>query len=79
MTLPMAIGVSMTIACILTCKLKSRVWRKWLGLAMAVSGAIGAFKFSWSDGPYFVVVWMFMFTGWDLFAGRDHFTTTREE
>ena len=79
MTLPMTIGLSITIACLLTYKLKSRAWRKWLGLTMAVSGAIGALKFSWSDDRHFIVVLMIMCSGWDLFASRDHFTTTEEE
>lgn len=78
MTMPVAIGLFMTITCMLTYKLKSRLWRKWLGLTMAFSGAIGAFKFSWPEGPYFLIVWMTMFTGWGLFSDRDQFTKDEE-
>jgi len=78
MTIPMTIGLSMTVACLLTYKLKSRVWRKWLGITMAVSGAIAAFTFSWSDSPYFFVVIVTMLTGWDLFAGRNQFSREEE-
>lgn len=78
MTLLMTFGLVMTIACLLTYKLRSRIWRKWLGLAMAVSGAIAVFKFSWSSGPAFITALMTMLTGWELFSDRDQFTQEEE-
>jgi uncharacterized membrane protein HdeD (DUF308 family) len=73
MTLPILVGLGMTISTLLTYKLKPRFWRKWLGMLMLVFGVIAFFKLSKSD-ELFAALLMLTVTGYSLFSSRDQFT-----
>ena len=58
-----AIGLCVTVAYLLLYRVKSRQWRKWLGIILSVSGAIATFKIPRMQGEFDVgmiafIVWM---------------------
>lgn len=68
-------GVTSTLAFTLMFCLKHRTWRKWLGIALMISGFAGTF---WSIpqlvdfDPFnvFLIIWL---TGLSLFFERDRY------
>jgi predicted MFS family arabinose efflux permease len=74
MTLPILVGLGMTIGTLLTYKLKPRFWRKWLGMLMLVCGVIAFFKLSSKSDELFAALLMLTVTGYSLFSSRDQFT-----
>jgi len=78
MTMPMIVGVGMTISCLLYYRLRSRFWRKWLGLTMMVLGGILMLSTSGTPRELFFVLLMTTTTGYSLFGDRDHFTEDEE-
>lgn len=78
MTIPMIMGLGMTISCLLFYKLKSRSWRKWLGLAMMVFGCVAISTVSGMKSELFIIVLATTTTGYSLFGDRDRFTKDEE-
>lgn len=78
MTMPMIIGLGMTISCLLYYKLKSRLCRKWLGLAMMAFGGVVMLSTSGTRQELFFVLLLITTTGYSLFGDRDQFTKDEE-
>lgn len=74
MTVPMIVGLGMTISMLLTYKLKPRFWRKWLGLMMLTTGVVAFFKLSHKSHELFAALLMLFNSGYSLFSARDQFT-----
>jgi uncharacterized membrane protein len=56
-------GVTITFACLLTYRIKSRQLRKWLGITLAITGGIATFIFTPTPdefhlGMIFFILWM---------------------
>lgn len=74
MTVPMIVGLGMTISMLFTYKLKPRLWRKWLGLMMLTTGVVAFFKLSDKSHELFAALLMLFNSGYSLFSARDQFT-----
>ena len=77
MTDPMLFGVCMTIQYLLVFKLRPRVLRKSVGLALSGVGVAAFFRAPIFDDAPFIMVLTLMTSGIGLLFGRDH--SEREE
>lgn len=77
MTTPMIFGLGMTLHCMLSYRLKSRNWRKWLGLSMAALGALALSKLDLSTNAFLIAL-ITAINGLILFSERDYHTKNED-
>lgn len=75
MTELLVTGLTVTLACLLAYRLKSRRWRKWFGIVLGICGAIATFKLTPNPDEFhlemiFFITWMF---GMHLFFERGRY------